>query len=383
MLPRNINKNISVFAQRTVKLQKTLIKQKLDALIVTSNASISYITGYHNFSMDEREAYLLITPDDALILTDRRYTSEVKNIVKHFKVIEINTQNTFPAAVAQFTNRHQLKNAGFEDYSLTAAEYLKLKGLFANFIPLDLGVIRTIKDTFEINYIKTACKIADSAFEYILENIKPGISERELANLLEMYIKQKGADLAFKPIIAFGKNAAIPHHQTNDHRLTTKDLALLDFGVKYENYCSDMTRTVFIGNATQEQKKVYKTVKHAQEIAIQQFNNITIKQYNNKTINETQPVKASDLDRTARDYIISQGYPSVPHSIGHGIGLQVHEPPALSPKSKHILEEGMVFSIEPGVYLTDYFGIRIEDLFVIDKRGLHQLTKSPKKITEI
>ena len=142
-------------------------------------------------------------------------------------------------------------------------------------------------------------------------------------------------------------------------------------GIKYENYCSDMTRTIFIGQPTDEQKKIYQTVLTSQELAIEQFNNETMKQ------KEIKQIHANEIDKVASDFITSRGFPSIPHSLGHGIGLEVHEAPHLSPKSKEILTNGMVFSIEPGIYLPDNMGVRIEDLFTIQNNELTQLTKSP------
>lgn len=150
---------------------------------------------------------------------------------------------------------------------------------------------------------------------------------------------------------------------------------MFDFGVKYNNYCSDMTRTIFFGKATAEQKKMYEIVLKAQQSAIQQYNNEAMKQ--------SKFVYAKNLDNTARSYIIEHGYPSIPHGLGHGIGLELHEAPRLSPTSQEILFEGMVFSIEPGIYLPDRFGIRIEDLFAIENGKLIQLTKSSQKLIEV
>ncbi|HSA83841.1 MAG TPA: M24 family metallopeptidase, partial [Patescibacteria group bacterium] len=252
---------------------------------------------------------------------------------------------------------------------------------------LSLASLRITKTPEEIAKIKKACEIGDKAFSYILEQIKPEMTELQIAALLEIFIKTHGAEISFPSIVAFEENAAIPHHKTGNKKLKINNLILIDFGVKYNNYCSDMTRTIFFGKPKNEQKQAYETVLKAQQNAIQ---------YYTREIKRTKNVTASQLDKVAREHIISQGYPSIPHSLGHGIGLQVHEAPRLSPTSKETLAEGMVFSIEPGIYLpalpvrqaggrqvSPGFGIRIEDLFAIQNNKLIQLTKSQQKLLEV
>lgn len=225
---------------------------------------------------------------------------------------------------------------------------------------------RLAKDA--IPSIKKACKLTDAAFKFILKKIKPGISEKEIAFEINDFIKKHGADIAFPSIVAFDKNSVEIHHKPTDQRLKTKDIILMDFGAKVENYCSDMTRTIFLGKATSEQKKIYQTVLEAQKRAMKQLNN---------------GIKASSVDKIARDYIVSQGYPTIPHSLGHGVGLEVHESPRLSPTSNDILKPGMVFSIEPGIYLPNKFGVRIEDLVALEQDGIKILTHSTKALIEL
>jgi Xaa-Pro aminopeptidase len=372
---------------RLLKVKQLLTKKLLDAILISSVSDITYLTGYSNFSRDEREAYLFITNNNQFILTDDRYSTAINKQVKDFQLLEISATYPFKKLLQQLKQKYRLNSLGIDENNLSISEYKIIKSCFNDLNHQSIHDLRVIKDRSEIETITKACGIGDKTFDYILKQIKPDVSEKELALKLEFYIKKLGADISFKPIIAFGANAAIPHHKTSDLRLTSPKpgeggltspadgLILLDFGVKYADYCSDMTRTVFFGNATKEQKKVYETVLHAQELAVQQYNNVTIEL--NKTI------LASSLDKVAREYIISQGFDSIPHSLGHGIGLQVHEAPSISPKSKVLLAEGMVFTIEPGIYLPEKFGLRIEDLFVIEKNKLKQLTTTPKNIIEL
>ncbi|MDP2585725.1 MAG: M24 family metallopeptidase, partial [Candidatus Levybacteria bacterium] len=178
--------------------------------------------------------------------------------------------------------------------------------------------------------------------------------------------------------VGFGKNSAVPHHQATNNKLTNNEIVLLDFGVKLDNYCSDMTRTVFFGKASAEFKKMYETVLKAQSKAIEFLNTKYLIHNTSK-----QKIIASDIDNIARKHIISSGYKTIPHSLGHGIGLEVHEKPSLSPKSKDILKKGMVFSIEPGIYIPNFGGVRIEDLVVLEKGKLRLLTHSPKNFIEL
>lgn len=227
----------------------------------------------------------------------------------------------------------------------------------------------------KIKYIRKACRIGDETFEYILKELKLGISEKEVSKLIKTFIKNKKASMSFKPIVAFGKNSATPHHKATNKKLTKNTIVLLDLGVKYKNYCSDMTRTVYFGKATKKFKNIYKVVLNAQTKAVEYIKNQPSKQKGK--------LVAKEIDNAARDYIISQGYPSIPHSLGHGIGKKVHEPPHISPRSRGRLEKGIVFSIEPGIYLKNLGGVRIEDLYYYDGKIAQLISKAGKEIIEL
>jgi len=237
------------------------------------------------------------------------------------------------------------------------------------------------KSQAKILNIEKACNLTDKAFNYILGKIKEGISEKELALKIEFFIKRHGSDIAFPPIVAFGKNSSFPHHVPtfNSQLSTLNSIVLLDFGAKLNGYCSDMTRTVFFGKPTTEQKRMYQTVLKAQQKAIEyivtHLEGGSPKRSEGHDSFEVDSIKASEVDKIARDYIVSQGFPTIPHSLGHGIGRKVHEPPKLSPKSKDTLKPGMVFTIEPGIYLPGFGGVRIEDVVLLEK-PYRILTKS-------
>lgn len=366
------------------KVLEIISNNKLDAVLISSVSNIIYLSNYSGFSYLEREAFLLVlaqpqglkhkTPGVyGYILTDGRYSEAVSKI-PGFELLEISNNNSLDDIFKSLSKN--IKKIGIEEDNISLSESKKLKKYFKLIPSKDLGNLRIIKSEDEILKIKKACRIGDEAFNYILKKIKSGITEKELAFELEYFIKKEHADISFPPIIAFGKNSSIPHHQTSDQRLKTNSVVLLDFGVKFENYCSDMTRTVFFGKADDKFKKIYNTVLIAQQKAINYINLVGRR-------HSTYEVNARDIDNVARNHIIKNGFPTIPHSLGHGIGIEVHESPRLSPKSKDILKTGMVFSIEPGIYIPNYGGVRIEDLVVLKNKGVRLLTHSPKHLIEI
>ncbi|MBI4035609.1 aminopeptidase P family protein [Candidatus Daviesbacteria bacterium] len=363
-----------MFNSRVQEVKKKILTEKIDAILISSVSNIVYLTGFTNFSKDEREAYLLIGKDFQYIVTDGRYTEAVKRQVSNFTLFERGHKNKTEDLLKSLTGK--IQTLGIEGHNLSYLEYRFFKKHIKKLKHINLEIHRSIKTEDEIKKIEQACKLGDKAFEYILKKIKPGVTEKEIAFELEYFVKKAGADLSFPSIVACSKNSSIPHHQTGNTRLEERrgQFVLLDFGVKLENYCSDMTRTVFFGKPTQQQRRIYETVLAAQQKVID---------YITESLKSGKPVKAVSADKAARDYIISKGYPSIPHSLGHGIGLEVHEHPSLSPKSKEILKEGMVFSIEPGIYIEDFGGVRIEDLFVLKKGGLQQLTSASKAIISL
>ncbi len=361
-----------------LKVRTLLTKQKVEAILISSVPNIIYLTNFSNFSIFEREAFLIITKNNQYIITDGRYSEAVVEKIPHFKLLEISSENKLQDILKQISEKDKVNCLGYEASNLTVNEYSLLKKSFPKLKNVTLDNLRSIKDEKEISLIEKACLLGDRTFNHILKKIKPGISELKLVFEIESYIKKNNADISFKPIVAFGKNSSVPHHQPEDRKLKTENIILLDFGVKLNNYCSDMTRTVFIGKATNEQKKIYQTVLDAQSRAIELLSD------KSSIINlKSERIKASRVDDISRTYIVKSGYPTIPHSLGHGIGIEVHEAPRLGPNSKDILKPGMVFSIEPGIYIPGFGGVRIEDLVVIDYSGPHLLTHSSNKLIEL
>ena len=358
------------------KLEKVRIlleRDNLDAIFISTPANITYLTDFHFLVDTDREAFLVITQKNQYIISSPLYREDLKKVIPYFSFLEFSSAGgkTFWEYIEEIlTKEKKQKNSrlGFEATNITVTEYLRLKKLKTKLIPILVDEIRQIKKQEEIERIAKACSIGDTVFSYILSQIKPGMSEKKVGFLLDTCIRKKGVEPAFTTIIAFGKNAAVPHHITSEGMLKKKDIVLFDFGVKYKNYCSDMTRTIFVGTPTFEEKNIYETVKESQQKALD-FLSIS-----------TLPINGKQVDKTARDYMVSQRYPSFPHSLGHSIGINVHDGFRLSPAQNFNLQTGMVFSVEPGIYLENKLGVRIEDIAALTKNGLEILTKSTKEL---
>lgn len=355
---------------------KTNLGKNFDAILVSSTENIIYLTNFNGFSEQEREAYLLLTKRNNYIFTDGRYL-EVASKLKKFKLIEISAIKNFQQALREICKREKIKKLAIEENDIKLIEAIQIKKVVKICSAKNLFTkLRAIKDATEVKHIQEACKLGDKVFTYILSEIKFGVTEKKLAKKIQIFILNHDAEISFKPIVAFGENSSSPHHISSDRKLKKNEIVLLDFGVKINNYCSDVTRTVFFGKASDKQKRIYQTVLATQNITIQQLYNLIIgKSYKH--------IKTSDIDSTSRKYIVSKGFSTIPHSLGHGIGLKVHEKPRLSPKSKDELKQGMIFSIEPGIYIPKFGGVRIEDLFLLTKKGLQKMTSANNKLIEL
>jgi Xaa-Pro aminopeptidase len=225
-----------------------------------------------------------------------------------------------------------------------------------------------IKSEKELSAIRRACQITDHCFSFILNSIKPGVSEAEISNKIEKFIKQQDAELSFPSIVAFGKNTSFVHHlKASSHvRCKHQEIVLLDFGAKVDGYCSDMTRMVFVGTPKDEWKHAYDLILRVQQTIIKKITPI--------------PFSGAQMDIRARSMIEKAGLPPYPHGLGHNVGREIHELPRLSRKKDAQITPGMVFTIEPGTYIKGDYGIRIEDTVVLKKDGIEILTRSPKKM---
>lgn len=363
-----------MFPTRIKNLQGLLSEHAVEALLITSTYNIAYLTGIHAFSIEEREAFVVVTKDNSYLLTDARYTEMVKEKSPFIKLIEISYKNRLSKVLQQIFQEEKINNLGFEEENVSYKEIADLEEKLNNieFVPTAEIVedIRISKDKDEVEKLKKACAMTDKAFTFILKHLKSGVSELEIKTKLENFIRENGGSIAFESIVAFGKNSAIPHHQSSDSQLQASDIVLLDFGAKVDGYCSDMTRTVFLGGPNDELQKMYNATLEAQEVAIDYLKTHMKEGFELK--------KAAEL---ANSHLKLVGYKEIPHGLGHGVGLQVHENPSLSPFSDENFTPGMIVTVEPGVYIPKLGGIRIEDTILITTDGIELLTKSTKNIT--
>ncbi len=342
------------------------IFRKCDAVLLTSPHNMRYFSGFTG-----GEGAVVITKKQSMLFTDSRYTEQAQNEAKGFDVIET---NDWMKASCRFFQRNSLKVVAVEDDFLSASEYKRLITLAPNreFVmsAAKIRTMRMVKTADELNKIRKAEEIGCRAFEHILDYIKPGVLECDIALEIEYFMKKLGASgLSFDTIAISGARTSLPHGVPTDKRVEKGDFVTLDFGCVLDGYCSDMTRTVVVGKASEEQKRIYEIVKAAQQKGLDAIR---------------AGVKCADCDKAARDYIAACGYGQYfRHSLGHGVGLLVHELPNLSPKSEFVLEENMVVSCEPGIYIPSFGGVRIEDLVTVTKEGCENLTRVTKDLIEL
>lgn len=365
-----------MFETRIKQLQNGLPNFEIEALLITSPYNIAYLTGIHAFSIEEREARLLITKRDTYLFTDARYTQMVKTLSPFVTIQEISASNPFVAELISLLDKNAIKTLGFEEENITYKEIADIeeKANSTELIP-SFGIaegLREIKDNSEIVLIRQACALSDKGFEYIIKELKPGISELEIKTKLENFIRNNGGKISFDSIVAFGKNSAIPHHMSDKTTLGQNDIVLLDFGAKVDGYCSDMTRTVFVGQSTDEFQKMYTAVKEAQEVSIDYLKTHMKEGFETK--------KAQEL---ANSHLKAVGFSDIPHGLGHGVGLQVHEGPSVSLFSEDKLQPGMIVTVEPGAYIPGFGGVRIEDTALVTTDGIELLTRSSKEISKM
>lgn len=344
------------------KIRKRMKNKKIDAVLVHSFPNYFYLSGFSGSL-----CWLLITLKKAYIFADFRYWAQVGREVKGFSLIKIAKGGSdLYLKINRLIRKEKLKNIGIEEKALSVAEYEDLKKNIKNvnfcFFHDDLAGLRTIKSKEEIKIIKEALKITEKAFNDIVREIKPGMTEKEISAKLQYKMKLYGADKeSFDIIVAAGKNSALPHAKVTDKKIKEGEFIVIDFGVSYKGYKTDITRTIVLGEVSSKQKKIFDILRQAQKKAFKKIG---------------PNVKAVSVDRTARTYIAGCGFgKNFGHSLGHGIGIEVHESPTIGPKSSDILSSGMIFSIEPGIYINNYGGARIEDLVLVKNGGLEILTE--------
>lgn len=335
--------------ERVRNTQKLFKGYEIDALLVTSPYNLRYVSNFTGTS-----GLALITADDAYFVTDFRYTEQATDQAKGFKVIEA---KSFNDEIARILKQHQIESLGYETDHLTVSEFkVYEKDLDVNLVPVSglIESLREIKEIGEVEKIKKAIQITESALEHIFDFIKPGITEIEVANELDFYMRKLGASgVSFDTIVASGVRSAMPHGVASHKVIELGDMITIDFGCYYEGYVSDMTRTFALGDPGEKLKEIYEIVRVA----------------NQKVHEQVRPgLTGKEMDAIARDYITECGYGEYfGHSTGHGIGLEIHEAPAISWKNDQGLKPGHTITNEPGIYLPGIGGVRIEDDIWVQK----------------
>lgn len=348
---------------RLAKVRERFSKLGIDGLLITNSKNRRYMTGFTGTA-----GVVLISQSKAVFITDFRYVEQAKNQVENYEIVQ--HKGPIHEEVARLVKDFSIQKLGFEQDEMTFGTYKMYDNtVSAEMVPISgiIETLRLIKTDKELEILKQAAAIADQAFEHIIKYIKPGVTELEVSNEMEFFMRKQGAtSSSFDTIVASGFRSALPHGVASDKVITGAELVTLDFGAYYKGYCSDITRTVAVGDVSAELKKIYEIVLEAQLLGMNSIKS---------------GMTGKQADSLTRDYITKKGYGDYfGHSTGHGIGLDIHEGPALSVKSDTILEPGMVVTVEPGIYIPGVGGVRIEDDIVITKEGNVPLTHSPKEL---
>ena len=356
------NKNLS---ERIPRLRQKFPAYKIDGLLISDMHNIFYLCGFTG-----SEGALLIGRSDATLFIDGRYTEQAQGETRGVSIQEFTDKI---AAIVREIKKSRLKRVGLEADAITLDMYHQLiKNYPGNkFVAVseELRMLRAGKDAYEVACLKKAARIGSSAIGAVIQQLKPGWTEKEIALQLENIARTSGADgLSFEAIIASGRNASRPHAKPTDRKIRTGDFVVMDFGVRYKNYCSDETCTIAIGKLTDRQKNAYQIVKEAHDRALDAV---------------AEGVPCAEIDQRARAVFGRKYEAYFVHGTGHGVGLEVHEAPRLSSTSGDLLKRGMVFTVEPGLYLPGQWGIRIEDTVFLKENSCEKLTKMDKRLTII
>ncbi|MFQ5794471.1 MAG: M24 family metallopeptidase [Candidatus Bipolaricaulia bacterium] len=353
-------------------LRKRLVEQNLDGFVVynfegSDRANLGYLTGFFGTT-----GILIVSSSQQVLMTDSRYLERARREHPDFEITEVDTNR-----IEQLGARLEemgLNQVGIGSKRTSYANYQRISDAAGSveLVPIEDQVegLRQVKDDEELDRIGAAVALTDRGFEYVLETVSPGMTERELAFKLEFFLREQGADrLAFPIIAAAGERGAYPHVVPSNRRIGEGDLLLLDFGARSGGYCADLTRVVAIGERSERQQQIYEIVLQANQAAIAEIR---------------AGVRAEAVDQAARRIIKAAGYQeNFGHGLGHGVGLEIHEAPRLGSQSDDLLEPGMVVTVEPGIYLPDWGGIRIEDLVVVTENGYEILTGAEKKELQV
>ena len=342
-----------------------LLNESVDGLLLTSRYS-----RYYGAEFDIAEGVAVVSAKGCRYFTDSRYIESAQNGIRGFEVIMVDRANPYSKLINEAVADFGITTLGFEETYLTVAEFkVYEEKLNAKLVPFSDRIydLRAVKEEWELELMRKAQEITDIAFAEVLTKIKVGMTEKQLqAELIYCLLKNGGDGLSFDPIVVSGPNTSLPHGVAGDRVIQEGDFITFDFGAIYKGYCADMTRTVAVGYATEEMKKVYNTVLQAQLAGIAA---------------SRAGVPGKDVDAAARKVIADAGYGEYfGHGYGHSLGMEVHESPSPNPSGERIMEENMIASAEPGIYLPGKFGVRIEDVVIFKDGGVEDITHSPKNL---
>lgn len=348
---------------KIVNLREQLKNEEIDALLITNPYNLSYMTQFTGTA-----GVAVVSAEDAVFITDFRYTEQAEKEIVGYRIVQ-HTKTIIEEVAAQLKEMN-VKTIGFEKDDMTFGLFEQYEKAIEADLKAVAGLVenlRMVKTPAEIEVLQKAAKIADDAFEHIITYIRPGITELDVSNELEFFMRKQGAtSSSFSIIVASGLRSALPHGVATDKVIESGDFVTLDFGALYEGYISDITRTVAVGEPSEKLKEIYAVVLEAQELAIKGIK---------------PGMTGIEADAIARDYITSKGYGAAfGHSTGHGIGMEVHEAPGLSSRSKTVLEPNMAVTVEPGIYVPGIGGVRIEDDLIMTEDGNRRLTFATKKL---
>ena len=352
--------------ERLIRLQEKMSAEEVDAVLITKVPNVNYFSGFRGDS-----SALLIGKNFRKLITDGRYREQAITQAKNFTLVE-QTEGLYKKIVAEI-KISGCKRVGFEGLTMTVAEhsYLKKELNGVEFKSIALDGLRQVKDAAEIENVRRACEIADDAFKKVLEVIKPGVREFEVAAELEYFMRRLGSEAAaFTTIVASGWRGSLPHGTASDKKICAGELVTMDFGAVFNGYHSDITRTICVGKASPEQKKIYNAVRAAQAYGLEVI---------------TADKSGKDIDAAVRKNLEDAGYGKFfVHGLGHGVGLEIHEEPRLSKLSKtEKILPNMIVTDEPGLYIENFGGVRIEDTVLVTTGAAQALTCSPKNLIEL
>lgn len=358
---------MSEMSERLTKLHRLLSSDCLDAILVTAIDNRRYVSGFTGSN-----GWLLITQKKQYLLTDGRYWLRASIESPGFTLVKLPAKGKLAMfhSLSELLGKIKIKHLAFDGTNISYDDYLNLKKITKGIHLKDgaglIESIRRIKNREEISLIKKAARLTDGILKKITGELRPGITEKEISAKIHYLIESGGGESpSFASIVAFGKNSAMPHYMPGNTKLKKNDIVLIDMGSKVNGYCSDITRTFLVGDVPDKARQIYRIVMHAQLEALS---------------NIRQGIRCSDIDKVARKIITDAGYGDCfSHNTGHSIGLAVHESPSLSSNDDTVLKSGMLVTVEPGIYIPGFGGVRIEDLVLVTEKGCDRITNYPKQ----